>query len=176
MTKLPAKLETRAGSVNARIAKLRAATGRPERLERSLRCSRTGHGFSVVFERLDPGLPFKLASVVKEQAKKGSAISLHTQQPEHTYPAHMIDTTGLACPWCSAGGMVFHRACKTLWCDGAECKTADGAGEFTCPQCEVSFRLTEAREIGMRDAREQSASSKLLGSAASLLKLGRARD
>jgi hypothetical protein len=173
MTKLPAKPESPAQSVNERIAKLRKATGRPERLERTMRCSRTSKDYFVTFERFNQEEPFKVMRIEKEApVKDGVQTAAPAVAAAKSLPCEMIDNDGLKCPWCGAGGSVYHGTCGITWCDSAK-RTVNGEILFTCLQCKLELPVSVAKEYhNLRDAPSFTAAG-LLSGAASLVRLGR---
>jgi predicted RNA-binding Zn-ribbon protein involved in translation (DUF1610 family) len=176
MSEPPAKPSEGAGTLNSRIARLRAATGHPERTHLYLRCSGTGKGFCVKFERIDPDGKFEVREIVKEDGG-GEADSREAGGTEtaKTFPASVINAKNFACPWCASRGIVYHGACATTWCGGAMEKTETG-NHFTCPQCRVRFATEAKRELhGFRDG-GSSRASRMLGAAASFLRLGKERS
>lgn len=159
MTKLP---DTR-GTVNTRIAKLRRVTNKPERLDQHV----------VTYERIDPGRPFEIATVSKDEGQGADAGTASAAARAATYPGSMISIKGLACPWCGARGTIYHEDCATTWCSGAG-RNADGVRRFTCPRCGEDFETETADEKhGLREGKAAGAVAGLLGGAASFLRLGR---
>lgn len=161
MTKLPTLRgpgqADRLKSLDDGIARLRAATGKPERRVIFRVCSITGKGFSIAYERIDPRQTFKFVAIEKASPTDGAATSSPTvgqklgRMPAAdpgVFSANEFDNSSLACPWCgSAKGQVYHNRCGTNYCGGARTGIPSGSERFACPACRESFDLVNTDEV-----------------------------
>jgi hypothetical protein len=153
MSKPPALPTTAAASrpsLLEGIARLRAATGKPEGRVVFRTCSIERKGFTVTYERTDPRERFKIALIEKTGAVAGEGVAQAAGAPgaaaeSAAFKVEEFDHTGMRCPWCGdRQGMVYHDTCDTNFCGGAQTVRADGTPQFRCPICQVQFGLQAA--------------------------------
>jgi hypothetical protein len=132
------------------IARLRAATGKPEQRVVFRMCSRENKSFTVTYERTDPRERFKIALIEKTDPGAGGRVAiadaaLGAAGKSALFNVEEFDHKGMSCPWCGdRSGMIYHDTCDTNFCGGAQTVRADGTPQFRCPICQVQFGLRAA--------------------------------
>jgi hypothetical protein len=153
MTKPPAVPATAPAlrpSLQEGIARLRAATGKPEKRVVFRMCSIERKSFTVAYERTDPRERFKIALIEKTDPVAGKGVAQATGASSEadkatSFSIEEFDHTGMSCPWCGdRRGMIYHDTCDTNFCAGAQTVRADGTPQFRCPICQVQFGLQAA--------------------------------
>ncbi|MBZ9701591.1 MULTISPECIES: hypothetical protein [unclassified Mesorhizobium] len=177
MTK-PPSLSGQAGrelDFQKKMARLRAATGRPERRTVNGRCSAGGGAFQIVFDRLDPAAQFKISSITKLDAEARSpAVARDGGSTDaESFSVLEFDTFGWTCPCCGdKSGWIRCNGCRTTYCGACRACAADGSDRFTCPTCKTTAKLHSATEIhGARGRAEiggKGSQNKLLSQAKTL--------
>ena len=133
------------------IARLRAATGKPEQRVILMACSTTGNRFTITYERTDARQTFRLVRVEKTPLASGIAAAparSGAQTDPNLFSADDFEATSVACPWCgNDDGRVYHDRCATNYCGGARFRGSGGERRFTCQACSFTFDLVTATEI-----------------------------
>jgi hypothetical protein len=137
------------------LARLREATGTPERYVLDFACARHDRAFRVTFARFSPAQRFRCESVDKDEPHQATAIAwlqgLLRPAEALRVRTEEMDFSSVPCAWCAAAsGWTLCPNCKTLIC-GAR----SSGRSFTCrDSCGAQFQtapleaLDAARQAG----------------------------
>src|SRR4051812_31031262 len=121
MTKPPVPIAPSRGPLTREeaLARLRTASGRPERRTFYCMCSVMAKGYSVTFERTDPREKFKVAKVERLDEFAPAASSKPSGSgAAQAFNVEEFEADWKACPWCGTRGTIHGHECAIL-CGGA---------------------------------------------------------
>lgn len=144
-----------------KLGAFRAVTGRPERFVTRCACAIHDKGFTVVYERTDPGRPFILAGIYKDG--EGDVTGSEGAARSRSLPAAEIDHTGWRCPYCGSDRHIGCHHCHTIVCGGKTHRYPGTGDVFTCrDSCGARGALENAEFIeGSEDVRKPGSSRSL---------------
>jgi hypothetical protein len=106
---------------NQQLAKLREATGTPERFAVDFACARHDRAFRVTYARFSAAQRFRCESVDKSESHQSTTMA---RLPGLLRPAEAlrvrsedVDFSTMSCAWCTAAsGWTLCAKCKTMVC------------------------------------------------------------
>jgi hypothetical protein len=139
------------------LARLREATGTPERFVLDFACARHDRAFRATFARFSPAQRFRCESVDKSESGQATTIErlqgLLRPADALRVRTEEVDLSSVSCAWCAAAsGWTLCAKCKTLICG------ARSSGRlFTCrDSCGAKFQTAPLETL---DAAWQGGSS-----------------
>lgn len=141
------------------LARLREATGTPERFTAEFACAKHDRAFRVTFARTSPAQRFRCESIDKNEASQPTAAERLQRllRPAEALRVRTeeVDLSTLSCAWCAAAsGWTLCNRCKTLIC-GAR----SSGRSFTCREsCGAQF---ETVPLDALDAARPGSSARL---------------
>jgi len=140
------------------LARLREATGTPERFVADFACARHDRTFRVTFARFSPAQRFRCESVDKIESHQATIARLQgLLRPAEALRVRTeeVDFSALSCAWCAASsGWTLCAQCKTLVC-GAR----SSGHSFTCrDSCGAHFQTAPLDAL---DAARSGSSTRL---------------
>jgi hypothetical protein len=140
---LPAPDRSRPEDFARKVEAFRRAMGKPDRFILPGVCAVFDCGFSVTFERFNPGDVFRIAGIDKATSGGNGATALRTLEAE------VLDCSGWMCPWCGdTRGFVVCASClNTPVCSG-RVGTHHGRRIFHCrDSCGASGEMLPLAEV-----------------------------
>jgi hypothetical protein len=140
------------------LARLREATGTPERFTLDFACARHDRAFRATFARFSAAERFRCESVDKTQAHPSTTERLQgLLRPADALrvPAGEIEFRSLSCAWCGdASGWTLCGRCKAM-----VCRARSAGHSFTCRDgCGARFQTEPLEAI---DAARQGGTARL---------------
>jgi hypothetical protein len=126
------------------LAKLREATGTPERFVVDFACARHDRAFRVTFARFSPAERFRCESVDKSESGQATTMArfqgLLRPAEALRVRSEDVDFSTVSCAWCAAAsGWTLCAKCKTMVCGARStgsyftCRNSCGAKFQTAP-------------------------------------------
>ena len=123
------------------LAKLREATGTPERFVMDCACARHDRAFRVTFARFSAAQRFRCESVDKTESLQATTMArlqrLLRPAEALRVRSEEVDFSTVSCAWCAAAsGWTLCGKCKTMICDARSTGRS-----FTCrDSCAAQFQ------------------------------------
>ena len=142
------------------LARLREATGTPERFVVDFACARHDRAFRVTFARFSPAQRFRCESVDKTESHQATTIArlqgLLRPAEALRVRTEEVDFSTVSCAWCAASsGWTLCANCKTMVC-GAR----SSGRSFTCrDSCGAQFQTAPLEALDA--ARQRGSSARL---------------